>query len=361
MADTVSSKQEAKSAHGDRAERKPIPEKKKSGIERAATLMIALGSEAAAEITRYLSDNELEDISAEIVALGAITSIEKDVVIEEFYQTTMARDFISQGGEEYAREMLIGSLGERKAKAIMSRFRGMGESNYFGLISNVNAESIANFLKKEHPQTIALVLSTLPREQAGKILAAMPEDMRATISYRMATIERPSTEVISEIQAVLGDYVMTDFQDMGESFGGTTHVAETFNEIEQSVWKPVLEEIEEIDPDLAQAIKSQMFTFTDLVLLDNNSVQSVLKEVDSKDLGLALKGASEEVKSLIYENMSKRAMKAIKEEMEYMGAVRVTDVEAAQSRIIEVVRAQESEGLIFIEGRGGTKGGGYIE
>ncbi len=357
---TSATKNEAAEQKGGEAEQSP-PAKPKSGLERAATLMIALGSEAAAEITRFLTDEELEDISAEIVALGAITADEKDSVIEEFYETTMARSFISQGGEEYAREMLIASLGERKAKAIMSRFRGMGESNYFGLISNVNAESVANFLKKEHPQTIALVLATLPREQAGKILSCMPEELRATISYRMATIKRPSTEVIAEIQAVLGDYVMTDFQDMGESFGGASHVAETFNEIEQSVWKPVLEELEEMDPDLALAIKSQMFTFADLTLLDSNSVQSILKEVESNDLTLALKGASSEVKQLIYDNMSKRAVKSIKEEMSYMGPVRISDVEVAQSRIIEVVRAQEAEGLIFIDGRGGETGGGYIE
>lgn len=328
-----------------------------SGITRAAMLMIALGTEAAGEITRHLSDEELEDLSAEIVALGTISAEEKQAIMSEFTDSAVARNYILQGGEDYAREMLISSLGERKAKAIMSRFRGMGETNYFGLISNVDPPSIANFLKNEHPQTVALVLSTLPTAQAGQILVNLPEENRTSVAYRMATIERPSAEVIAEIQGVLGDYVLTDFQDMGIKFGGTSHVAETFNEIEQGVWKGILEEIEEVDMAVADEIKNQMFTFGDLVLLDNKSIQTVLKEVDSKDLALGLKGATGEVRELVFGNMSKRAATAIREEMEYMGAVRVSDVEAAQSRIIEVVRSLEADGSIFIAGRGGEEGG----
>jgi flagellar motor switch protein FliG len=325
------------------------------GVTKAARLLIALGTEAATEVTRHLQDDVLEDLSAEIVALGSITSEEKNVILKDYYENAMARDFISSGGEDYAREMLIGSLGERKAKAIMSRFRGEGESNYFGLISSVDPTSIANFLKKEHPQTISLVLATLPTDQAGQILVQLPEEIRTDIAFRMATCERPSPEVIAEIQSVLGDYVLTDFQDMGIKFGGTTHVAETFNEIEQSVWKGILEEIEELDMNIAEDIKQQMFTFSDLVLIDNKSVQAILKEVDSKDLALSLKGASAEVKDLIFRNMSKRASQAVKEEMEYMGAVRVSDVETAQQAIIEVVRTLEDEGTIVISGRGGEE------
>ncbi len=328
-----------------------------SGVTRAAMLMIALGTEAASEITRHLSDEELEDLSAEIVAVGTISADEKTSIMQEFMDSAMARNYILKGGEDYAREMLISSLGERKAKAIMSRFRGMGETNYFGLISNVDPPSIANFLKNEHAQTVALVLSTLPTAQAGQILLNIPEEKRTSVAYRMATIERPSAEVIAEIQGVLGDYVLTDFQDMGIQFGGTTHVAETFNEIEQSVWRGILDEIEEVDMAVADDIKNQMFTFGDLVLLDNKSVQSLLKEVDSKDLGLSLKGSTDEVKDLVFGNMSKRAGTAIREEMEFMGAVRVSDVEAAQQRIIEVVRSLEAEGTIFIAGRGGEEGG----
>jgi flagellar motor switch protein FliG len=327
------------------------------GMTRAAMLMIALGKEAASEITRHLADDELEELSAEIMALGAISPETKRAVLQEFAETAQARDYVLQGGEDYARDMLVGSLGERKAKAIMSRFRGGGETSYFGLINNVDPPSIANFLKKEHAQTVALVLSTLPTHQAGQILSNLPEESRTSIAYRMATIERPSPEVIAEIQAVLGDYVVTDFQDLGVKFGGTAHVAETFNEIEQSVWKGILEGIEDVDVAVAQDIKNQMFTFGDLVLLDNKSIQAVMKEVDSKDLALALKGATGEVRDLIFNNMSKRATTAIREEMDYMGAVRVSEVEAAQSRIIDVVRNLEGEGAIYIAGRGGKEGG----
>ena len=328
-----------------------------SGVTRAAMLMIALGKEAASEITRHLGDEELAALSVEIMALGSISPAMKRNVLREFAEMAQGGEYLLQGGEEYAREMLVGSLGERRAKAILGRFRGGGDSNYFGLINNVDPPSIANFLKKEHPQTIALVLSTLPTGQAGQILANLPEAVRTTIAYRMATIERPSPEVIAEIQAVLGDYVLTDVPDIGVKFGGTTHVAETFNEIDQAVWKSILEGIEDVDQAVAQDIKNQMFTFGDLVLLDNKSIQAVMKEVDSKDLALALKGATNEVRGLIFANMSKRAATAVREEMDYMGAVRVSEVEGAQSRIIDVLRNLEAEGAIYIAGRGGKEGG----
>jgi flagellar motor switch protein FliG len=331
-----------------------------SGLRRAAMLFIGLGTEVASAVSRHLSDDEIERITAEIISMGSITADQKRQIMKDFSESAVARNFISQGGEAYAREMLISSLGERKAKAIMSRFRGSGESNCFGLISNVDPPSLAAFLKNEHPQTIALVLSTLPTDQAAKILVQLPEDKRTSVAYRMATVERPSPEVIAEIQSVLGEYVQADFQDMGMSFGGTSHVAETFNEIEQSIWKTIIDEIEEFDPNIASEIKTQMFTFGDLILLDNKSIQAMLKEVDSQDLALALKGATSEVKDLVYRNMSKRASAAIKEEMEYMGAVRISDVEAAQQRIIEVVRKLESEGAVYIAGHGGEEGG-YIE
>jgi flagellar motor switch protein FliG len=333
------------------------PPAAQGGMTRAAMLMIALGREAASEITRHLADEDLAALSAEIMALGSISPEMKRKVLREFAETARGGDYLMQGGEDYAREMLVGSLGERKAKAILSRFRSGGDGNYFGLINSVDPPSIANFLKKEHPQTIALVLSTLPTAQAGQILANLPEEARASVAYRMATIERPSPEVIAEIQAVLGDYVLTDVPEIGVKFGGTTHVAETFNEIDQAVWKSILEGIEDVDQAIAQDIKNQMFTFGDLVLLDNKSVQAVMKEVDSKDLALALKGATNEVRSLIFANMSKRATTAIREEMDYMGAVRVSEVEAAQSRIIDVLRNLEAEGAIFIAGRGGKEGG----
>ncbi|MBM4117008.1 flagellar motor switch protein FliG [bacterium] len=327
------------------------------GVTRAAMLMVALGKDAASEITRHLSDEELAALSAEIAALGAISADSKRAVLRDFAETAQSRDFMVQGGEEYAREVLVGSLGERRAKSILGRLHGQGEGSYFGLINGVDALSIAMFLKKEHPQTIALVLSTLPTPQAGQILAALPEDARTSVAYRMATIERPSPEVIAEIQAVLGDFVQTEVPDLGAKFGGTSHLASSLNEIDQGVWRGILDGIEDLDAAVAQDIKNQMFTFSDLVLLDNKSIQAVMKEVDSKDLALSLKGATQEVRELVFGNMSKRATTAIREEMDYMGPVRVSEVEAAQGRIIDVVRRLEAEGAIYIAGRGGKEGG----
>ncbi|MDP6418806.1 MAG: flagellar motor switch protein FliG [Candidatus Krumholzibacteria bacterium] len=327
----------------------------RTGLNQAAKLLVSLGPEAASLITKHLNESELEAVSNEILNLGPVTAEEKKRVISRFYETATERRFISQGGEEYARRILSATLGDRRAGALIDRFQEGGENNFFGQINSVDPPTVANFLKKEHPQTIALVLSSLPSRQAGQILVNLPDEIKSLVAYRMATIERPSSEVISEIQSVLGDYVNTDFQDLGIKFGGTSQVAETFNEIEQNVWRDILDEIGEIDSDVAEEIKNQMFTFGDLILLDNKSVQSLLKEVDSKDLTLALKGASEEVRELLFRNMSRRAGETIREEMEYMGAVRVSEVENAQQRIIDTVRDLEAEGLIYIEGRGGEE------
>lgn len=326
-----------------------------SGLYEAATLLVSLGPEAATLITKHLAPEELELISSEIHNLGTITPRDKKNVIKKFYDTATEREFIAQGGEDLAMKLLSSNLGERKAKALLDRFKDGGKSDYFAMINEVDAPTVANFLKKEHPQTIALVLASLPSGQAGQILLNLPEEVRTSVSYRIATIERPSSEVIGEVQNVLGEYVSSDFQEINVQFGGTNHVAETFNEIDQSVWRGILEEIGDMDPQIAEEIKNQMFTFADLILLDNKSVQSLLKEIDSKDLTLALKGASEEVRDLVLRNMSKRAGKMIEEEMEYLGAVRVSEVEAAQQRIIDTVRDLEMEGTVYIAGRGGEE------
>jgi len=326
-----------------------------SGVNEAAKLLVSLGTEAATLITKHLDPEELELLTSEIHGLGTITPREKKDVIRRFYDTATEREFIAQGGEDLALKLLSSNLGERKAKAMLDRFKDGGKSDYFSIINDVDAATVANFLKGEHPQTIALVLASLPSGQSGKILMNLPEDIRTSVAYRVATIERPSSEVIGEVQSMLGEYVSTDFQEINVQFGGTNHVAETFNEIDQSVWRGILEEIGDMDPEIAEEIKNQMFTFADLILLDNKSVQNLLKEVESKDLTLALKGASEEVQDLVLRNMSKRAGKMIHEEMEYMGAVRVSEVEAAQQRIIDTVRDLEMEGQVYIAGRGGEE------
>ncbi len=326
-----------------------------SGLFEAAKLLVSLGGDAATLITKHLEPEELELLTSEIHSLGTITPQEKKTVIKKFYDTATDREFIAQGGEDMALKLLSSNLGERRAKAMLDRFKDGGKSDYFSMINEVDAPTVANFLKSEHPQTIALVLASLPSSQAGQILLNLPEDLRTSVSYRIATIERPSSEVIGEVQSVLGEYVSSDFQEINVQFGGTNHVAETFNEIDQSVWRGILEEIGDMDPEVAEAIKNLMFTFADLILLDNKSVQNLLKEVDSKDLTLALKGASEEVQDLITRNMSKRAGKMIAEEMEYLGAVRVSEVETAQQRIIDTVRDLEMEGQVYIAGRGGEE------
>jgi len=313
---------------------------------------VSLGTEAASLISKHLTERELETLSREIHALGHISPEQKREVIRRFYNTVSDRDFVSSGGEDYAQKLLAASLGERKAKSLLEKFKDGDKKNVFGMLERVDAPTAANFLKKEHPQTIALVLATLPTRYSGQIIMNLPEEVRTNVSYRMATIERPGSEVITEIQGILGEYVNKDASQVSAKFGGTSHVAETFNEIEQAVWRNILEEIGDLDPEIAEEIKNQMFTFADLILLDNKSVQTLLKEVDSKELIMALKGSSDEVRDLVFRNMSKRAGGMIKEEMEFLGAVRVSEVEGAQQRIIDIVRDLEMEGQIFIAGRG---------
>ena len=336
------------------------PRKKRKGLKQAAQLMVSLGPEASSMISKYLSRGELEMISREIHSLGNISPLEKKAVVRKFYETAYDRDFVSSGGEEYARKLLAASLGERKADSLLEKFREGDRDNIFGMLERVDASTAANFLKKEHPQTIALILATLPTRYSGQVLMNLPEEVRTNVSYRMATIEHPGSEVIVEIQEILGEYVNTDVHQVNMKFGGTAHVAETFNEIDQSIWRNILEEIGDIDPVVAEEIKNQMFTFADLILLDKKSMQTLLKDIDNKELIMALKGASEEVHDLVFRNMSKRAGGMIKEEMEFLGAVRVSEVESAQQRIIDTVRDLEMDGQIFIAGRG-EDDSGFVE
>jgi len=325
-----------------------------TGAQKAAVFLLSLGEEQAIDVMRSFSSREIKILANSIRDLGTMEPQLVDAVHQQFLENAR------QGGMTLANRAAFvrvanQALGEKAADVLA--YLESDESGALSAVDEIDDRTLANLLHKEHPQTIALVLSTLPTPQAGQILAALPEDARTTVAYRMATIERPSPEVIAEIQAVLGDFVQTEVPDLGAKFGGTSHLASSLNEIDQGVWRGILDGIEDLDAAVAQDIKNQMFTFSDLVLLDNKSIQAVMKEVDSKDLALSLKGATQEVRELVFGNMSKRATTAIREEMDYMGPVRVSEVEVGQGRIIDVVRRLEAEGAIYIAGRGGKEGG----
>ena len=325
-----------------------------NGRQKAAILLISLGSELSSQVLKMMSDEEIEVLSAEIARTGTVNTELKNAVLEEFYETMLARGYIAQGGMDFAREVLTKALGEHRTERILNRVEGLGEGTSFELLRKVDPETIANFLKNEHVQTIALVLANLDPSLTGPVIAKLPPELQPVVAYRIATMDKPSPEVLHAIEEVLEKHISSDFEQVATKMGGTKKVAEAMNEIDTDMWQDILEGMEEIDPEVAAEVKSQMFVFNDIVLLDNRSVQELLKEIETKELAVALKAATNEVKDKILSNMSKRAAEGLKEEIEYLGPMRLIEVEAAQQRIADTVRRLEEEGRIIIAGRGGA-------
>ncbi len=325
----------------------------RTGIQKAAILIIALGPKAASALYRHMSDHEIERVTAEIARLGRISPEEKQAVLEEFAHLATGPGTISQGGLELAREILDSALGRHKANAIINRVLDFGEGSTFEDLKKIEPLTLANFLKKEHPQTIASVLSHMDSRLMGAVLEKLPSELQAEVSYRVATLGSTNPEVVKMMEDILKSSLSADVSEIARQRGGTKKVAEALNEISPEVWREILDGIEEFSKEIALEVKNQMFVFEDITELDDKSVQEVLKNIDARELAVALKAASEGVKEKIFSNMSKRAVEGIKEDIEYMGPVRLVDVEAAQQRIIDVLRKLEEDGLVII-GRGGV-------
>ncbi len=327
---------------------------KVSGVRKAAILMISLGEDASSRVFKQLSDFEIESLSSEIAKTGTVTAEEKQSVLEEFYEMMSIHGYISQGGLNFAEKVLRKALGDAKTERMMNRVLGFGEGTSFEMLRKVEPLTIANFLKNEHVQTIALVLANLDPPLSGPVLAKLPGDVQSEVAYRMATMDKPNPDVLKSIEEVLEKHISSEFEHIRGSIGGTKTVADALNAIDLELWQDILEGVEDIDPQVAQEIKNSMFVFKDIELLDNRSIQEVLKEVESKELAIALKASSDSIKDLIYSNMSKRAAESLKEEVEYLGPMRLVEVEAMQQRIADVVRRLEGEGRIVVAGRGGA-------
>jgi flagellar motor switch protein FliG len=323
-----------------------------TGKQKAAIILITLGTELSANVLKAMREDEIEDLTMEIANLRRVAPEVKDRVQEEFYQLSMAQDYIAAGGIEYAREMLEKALGSGKAQDILNKLTASLQIRPFDFARKTEPGQLLNFLQNEHPQTIALVMSYLAPEQAGVLLSALPAIQQVEVAKRIATMDRTSPEVLKEVESVLekklSSFVMQDFTLAG---GIETAVA-ILNRVDRGTEKTIMEALEEESPELADEIKKRMFVFEDLVMLDDRSIQRVLRDVDMKDLALALKTASAEVSGLIFKNMSKRASEMLKEDMNMMGPVRLRDVEEAQQKIVNVVRQLEDSGEIIIA-RGG--------
>lgn len=324
-----------------------------SGKQKAAILMVSLGPEVSALIFKNLREEEIEQLTLEIANLRKIQTNEKEEVLEEFHQICVAQEYITQGGIEYAKDVLQRALGQNKAIEVINKLTASLQVRPFDFARRADPSQILNFIQNEHPQTTALILSYLESSQSAAILSSLPNEKQADIAKRIATMDRTSPDIISEVERVLETKLSSTVTADYTSTGGIEAVVEILNGVDRGTERTILETLEIQDPELAEEIKKRMFVFEDIVLLDDRSIQRVIREVENNDLILSLKVASEEVKETLFRNMSKRMADNFKEEMEFMGPVRLKDVEESQTRIVAVIRKLEEEGEIIIARGGG--------
>jgi len=328
-----------------------------SGLRKAAILLVSLGEQVSAEILRHFDEEEVQAIGREVARIGSIPAEQAESVLEEFYQMTLAHDYMLKGGLDYARKLLINAFGPEQAKKILDRvIKALGsEMASFDALQKADPQQLAKFIHSEHPQTIALVLSHLNPSQAAAVLMSLPSEMRADVALRMANLEQISPEVIARIAGIIGQKLKVLGETSREAYGGVHAVAEMFNRLDSATSREILEKIEQQDSNLADTIRHLMFVFEDMLLIDASSIKEVLARVDRKLLTLALKGTSDELKRHFMENMSKRGAEMLMEDMEALGPVKVKEVEAAQQQIIAIVRQLEAEGIISLRGTVGEQ------
>jgi len=324
-----------------------------TGKQKAAILLISLGPDVSAQIYKHLSDEEIEQLSLEISTVKRVDSELKEDVQEQFHQIALAQDYITQGGVEYAKSVLEKAFGKTEASNIINRLTSSLQVRPFDFARNADPNQVLNFIQSEHPQTIALVLSYLDPEQSGQILSELPQDMQAEVAKRIAMMDSTSPEIISQVEQVLERNISSSLTEDYTQTGGIEAVVEVLNSVDRSTERTILDSLEIQDPELAEEIKKRMFVFEDIVILDNRAIQRVIREVENEDLKLSLKVASDEVKDVIFKNMSQRMAETFAEEMEFMGPVRLRDVEEAQTRIVSSIRRLEETGEIIIARGGG--------
>ncbi|HLR07925.1 MAG TPA: flagellar motor switch protein FliG [Bacillota bacterium] len=324
-----------------------------TGRQKAAILLITMGPDVSAQIYKHLTEEEIEKLSLAISSVKKVEKHIKDEVLEQFHQIVLAQDYISQGGVSYAKAVLEKAFGEEEAANIMNRLTSSLQVRPFDFARKADPQQLLNFLQGEHPQTIALVLSYLDAEQSGQILSSLPTDVQADIARRIALMDSTSPEIINQVEQILEQKISSSLTEDYTQTGGIQSVVDVLNEVDRSTERTILDALEIQDPELAEEIRHRMFVFEDIVILDNRAIQRVIREVDHEDLRLALKAASEEVKEIIFKNMSQRMAETFKEEMEYMGPVRLRDVEEAQTRIVSTIRRLEDIGEIVIARGGG--------
>jgi flagellar motor switch protein FliG len=325
------------------------------GIKKAAILMVLLGDEASANLFRYLQEDEVQEITKEIARLGRIEPQAADSVLDDYYKMTLARSYLMQGGTDYARKLLIKAFGPDVSRRLLDRVQLALTSGTIGFDSLQKADptQLSKFIQNEHPQTIALVLAHLNTNQAAALLNSLPASLRGDVVLRMANLEQISPEIISKITSNLSQKLQALGDVSRESYGGIRAVAELINRLDANVSVAILEKIENDNPNLALSIRNLMFTFDDLLLIDDAGMREIIQRVDKKTLTVALKGVSEEMKKQFFRYMSQRAVEMLKEDMDVLGPVKIKEVEGAQQEIVAVVRKLDQDGVISLKG-GGT-------
>ncbi|MDR3237740.1 MAG: flagellar motor switch protein FliG [Spirochaetia bacterium] len=319
-----------------------------TGKQKAAIFLVSLGSDVSSAIFKHMREDEIEQLTFEIARLDRIEPEDRDAVLQEFQEMMMAQDFITSGGIDYARDILERALGTQKAIDIVNRLTSSLQVRPFDFIRRTDPSHLLNFIQGEHPQTIALILAYLDPQKAALILAGLNHQIQADVARRIAVMDRTSPDVLREVERVLERKLSTLASEDFTSAGGVDAIVEVLNNVDRSTEKVIIEALEEEDPELAEEIKKRMFIFEDIVLLDDRSIQKVLREVDPQDLAKALKGVDAEVQEKIFRNMSKRASSLLREDMDFMGPVRLKDVEESQQKIVNIIRKLEDAGDIIV-------------
>ncbi len=326
-----------------------------TGVQKAAILLIALGPERSANIFKHLKEEEIEELTLEIANTRSVSPKAKEDILAEFYQICLAQQYIAEGGIGYAKELLDKALGAEKAQEVIAKLTASLQVRPFEFVRKTDPSQVLNFIQDEHPQTIAMILSYLSAGQSAMILGALTPEKQADVAKRIATMDRTSPDVIKEVERVLERKLSSLLNQDYTIVGGVDAIVDILNTVDRGTEKHIMESLEIEEPELADEIRKKMFVFEDILLLDDRAIQRVLRDVDNNDLGIALKGANEEVQNVIFKNLSKRLAAMIKEDMEFMGPVRMKDVEEAQQKIVGIIRKLEDSAEIVISRGGGDE------
>lgn len=326
-----------------------------TGLQKAAILFIIVGPEKASKVFRFLKDDEVESLTLEIANMKNITADVKDEVLYEFYEVCLAQHYVSEGGIEYANDLLKKTFGEDRAKEIIGKLTDSLQVRPFEFVRKTDPSQLLNFIQDENTQTIALILSYLSANQAATIIGALSPEKQADVAKRIAQMDRTSPDTIRDVEHVLERKLASLVNQDYTIAGGVDAIVDILNTVDRSTEKHIMETLEIEEPELADEIRKKMFVFEDILSLDDRSIQRVLREVDNNDLAVALKSVNEEVQGVIFKNLSKRQADMIRDDMDFMGPVRLKEVEEAQQKIVNVIRKLEDSGEIVISRGGGDE------